>query len=100
MFHVRKEPHAAPGERSDRYSVPIHNSIAGQGRQSRSGCQDADEVEWICARQRDPLIGGRLSTRFPEKTDRLGQGILLAGESGHKSATANFSASLESTIHP
>jgi hypothetical protein len=35
------------------------------------------------------------AARLPQKTDSFRQGILLTGESGDKTATANFAACLE-----
>jgi hypothetical protein len=48
IVHIDKELHLAPGKSSDRYAVAIHNSISGERRQSKSRCQDSDEIEWIC----------------------------------------------------
>jgi hypothetical protein len=98
IVHIDQELHLAAGQSCDRYAVAIHDSVSRERRQSNSRCQDPDEIEWVCSGKRHPLVGFTLSALPSEQTDGFRQGILLAGETGYKSAAANFSACLEPAI--
>src|SRR4051794_37115628 len=50
-----EELYVAAGERRHGYAVPIQQTVAGQGGQSRTGRQNAGKVEWVSTRQGYPF---------------------------------------------
>src|SRR5579864_1686479 len=61
-----EELHLAAGVERDRQSVTIQHPIDRQRREPWTGCQNADEVERVGARQRDERAGMRLAPRLAQ----------------------------------
>src|SRR5437660_456817 len=63
------------------------------------GREDADEVQGIGAAHGDELTGGRLAPHRAQRSHRLGERVLLSGESAHEAPAPDLAPRLEAAVH-
>src|SRR5262245_16569178 len=73
--------HLARDERRYGYAIAIEHAITGQRRHARAGCQYADDVQRIGRAERYPGIWIDATPRIAQRTDGVGQRVLLARKS-------------------
>ncbi len=98
--YIRRDEkfHLAASKEGYGYSILVKQAVAGERRQLRARCQNADEVQRVGARERNCFACRRRAPDLAQFACRFWQSELLAGKSRNKSAAANFSARLEPSI--
>ena len=92
--------HAACRQHGNGKAIPVKQAIAGQRRQPRPGSKNSNQIERICAGDRQPFACTLLPPNLSQRDDCLRQGELLAGKAGNEPAAANFPAAFQLAIDP
>src|SRR5262249_25339582 len=82
----------------DGNTAAVEHAIAGERRKLRTWREDAGEVQWIGAGNRDETVVSHTAPDRAQGGYRFGKGKLLAGEPGHEASAPDLATGLKVAI--